>query len=258
MLYDMLAHYQFKNYKSFISLIFFLGFSIVYTLAPVTHAKGWKIQRKKSGIVVSQREEKGRDLPSFKGTGVVKANMYEILAILRDGKRRREWMSKSGVTRVLNRKSIFEAVSYQQTLAPWPVSDREVVMHTKVFLDSKKNRLIATFNHVKWNKKMKGVNRDDFVLMPYLKGYWLLQSIDENKTEVTYMVNTDPGGILPNWLIKKITSDLPLYTLQGLRKQAKRSKNRYQNFLNTYDPSRTATPKVIPPSPPVSVLRYIK
>ena len=96
--------------------------------------------------------------------------------------------------------------------------------------------------------------------MPYLKGYWLLEAIDDQSTRVVYMVNTDPGGMLPNWLIKKITSYLPYYTLQGLRKQIKRSrkKNRYQKFLNAYDPQRAKVPKALPPLPPKSVIRYVE
>ena len=70
------------------------------------------------------------------------------MAILRDGPRRKEWMSKSGKTLVLNRKSIFEAISYQQTIAPFPVSDREVIMHTQVYLRDEPKEIIATFNGV--------------------------------------------------------------------------------------------------------------
>ena len=229
--------------------------SVVFSTA--AYAKGWRVLRKESGIVISQRKERGRDLPSFKGTGLVSASMYEILAILRDGDRRKEWMSKSGRTMVLQRKSVFEAISYQQTLAPFPVSDREVIMHTQVYLRDEPREMIATFNGIKWNKSIPGVDRDDFVWMPYLKGYWRLVSKGEKQTEVTYMVNTDPGGLLPNFLIRRITKDLPYWTLIGLRQQAKRSKGRYTQFLNEYDPS-LGTPKVIPPAPPAHVIRYLR
>ncbi|MAD59881.1 MAG: hypothetical protein CMH49_00005, partial [Myxococcales bacterium] len=221
--------------------------------------KAWRVVTKDEGIVVSKRSEPGRDLPSFKGTGLVKASIYEILAILRDGPRRKEWMSKSGKTLVLARKSIFEAISYQQTLAPFPVSDREVIMHTQVYLREEPREIIATFNGVKWSKPIPGVDRDDYVWMPYLKGYWRLTSKGDDLTEVTYMVNTDPGGMLPNMLIRRITHYVPLWTLMGLRKQAKRRKGFYEQFLNQYDPARTNnSPKAVPPAPPASVIKYLR
>ena len=239
-----------------LSLIAVIGLNL---LASAAQAKEWKVVTKEEGIVVSERSEPGRDLPSFKGTGLVNASMYEILAILRDGPRRKEWMSKSGKTLVLTRKSIFEAVSYQQTIAPFPVSDREVIMHTQVYLREEPKEIIATFNGVKWSKPIPGVDRDDFVWMPYLKGYWRLTPKDEGQTEVTYMVNTDPGGMLPNMLIRRITHYLPLWTLMGLRNQVKRRRGFYESFLNKYDPSRTNnTPKAVPPAPPTSVINYLR
>ena len=95
--------------------------------------------------------------------------------------------------------------------------------------------------------------------MLYLKGYWRLTPKGEDQTEVTYMVNTDPGGMLPNMLIRRITHYLPLWTLMGLRNQAKRRRGFYESFLNKYDPSRTNNaPKAVPPAPPVSVINYLR
>lgn len=220
-------------------------------------AKSWEVVKKGQGIIVSQREEPNRDLPSFKGVGEVDGSIYEILAILRDGKARKEWMTKSGKTMVLKRLSPFETYSYQQTLAPFPVSDREVIMHTQVYRRSEPEELIATFTGVKWDEKIPGVERSDYVWMPYLKGYWRLVSKGPSKTEVTYMVNTDPGGMLPNLLIRRITRDLPFWTLVGLRKQVKRTMGRYEDFLNEYDPTRSQNPKALPPSAPSSVISLL-
>jgi hypothetical protein len=230
----------------------------LHLLPQLSQAKPWKQIRSERGIKVYQREEKGRDLPSFKGVGNVEGDMYSILAVLRDGARRKEWMTRSGVTRVLKRTSVFEAISYQQTLAPFPVSDREVIMHTKVYLRKEPQEIIATFNGVKWERPIKGVDRDDFVWMPYLKGYWRLTPKGPNTTEVTYMVNTDPGGLLPNFLIRRISRDLPYWTLIGLRKQVKRSAGRYDEFLSQYDPNRAGESlKGAPPEPPASVISQL-
>ena len=245
--------YHQKYYKMTVLVCSYMIFS-----AGIALAKPWKVVKRGKGIVVSQREEPNRDLPSFKGVGNVKAGIYEVLAILRDGHRRKEWMTKSGKTMVLKRISPFETYSYQQTLAPFPVSDREVIMHTQVYHRAEPRELIATFSGVKWTDKIPGVDRDDFVWMPYLKGYWRLTSKGPNTTEVTYMVNTDPGGMLPNILIRRISRDLPYWTLIGLRKQIKRSAGRYDSFLNDYDPEKNqGNPKLMPPSVPASVLELL-
>jgi hypothetical protein len=240
-------------------LLLLFPLSLSFILAESASAKGWTVERKDDGIVVSTRSEPGRELPSFKGTGRVKANMWEILAILRDGPRRREWMTRSGVTATLKETGPWESVSYQQTLAPFPASDRDVVMRTRVFQREEPKELIATFDFHPWTKPIKGVDRDDFVLMPYLKGYWRMTYISAEETEVTYMVNTDPGGMLPNWLIKRISRDLPYWTLVGLRKQVKKDLSKYEPFLKKYDPRRAGDQVVAaPPPPPADVIQYMR
>ena len=130
-------------------------------------------------------------------------------------------------------------------------------METQVYLRSAPHEVIATFNAYSWKRSIRGIDRDDFVLMPKLQGYWRLVPLSPTETEVTYMVNTDPGGLLPNFLIRRITRDLPYYTILGLRKQIKRSRGRYTKFLSKYDPDQNATPEAVPPPPPSKVTRLL-
>jgi len=227
--------------------------------AAPARAQEWEVLRREEGVVVSMRPEPGRELPSFRGVGRVKAGMYHILAILSDGVRRREWMTRSGVTRVLKRVTDTEGVSYQQTIAPWPVSDRDVVMRTHIYRRAEPLEVVATFDGVDWREPLAGVNREDFVLMTYLKGYWRLVAVGDGETEVTYMVNTHPGGSLPDWLIKRITRDLPFYTITGIREQAKRSAGQYNEFLRRFDPAfEPSAPKVALAPPPQDVIEYMR
>ena len=81
-----------------------------------------------------------------------------------------------------------------------------------------------------------------------------MKKIQEDIVDIyTSLTSKKEEEDLPSWWNNKLAvSAAYLNSLNG------EAKNRYQKFLNTYDPSRTATPKVIPPSPPMSVLRYIK
>ncbi len=225
-------------------------------------AAPWKVVRVDDEITVSERKEMDRELPSFKGEGLVKSRPFPILAVLADGSRRKEWMHRSGETKVLKQVSDHEAISYQQTLAPWPVSDREVIMRTRVFLIQKENdpniEIIATFDGEK-HDDLRKLDSDKFVWMSYLKGYWHLKQVGPNETIVTYMVNTDPGGSLPNWLINRITRDLPYYTIYYLREQVEKTKGQYEGYLKKYDlqyPNRS-TPAILPPMAGEEIKRIV-
>ena len=47
----------------------------------------------------------------------------------------------------------------------------------------------------------------------------------------------DPGGLLPDWLVKLTSRKLPIETLVGLRNQVAKTRGKYEAFLKRYDPS---------------------
>ena len=67
----------------------------------------------------------------------------------------------------------------------------------------------------------------DAVRMPTLVGHYHLVEIDENRTMVEYQVNADPGGSIPDFLVKQTTKDLPLHTLKNMRKRVKSMAGKY-------------------------------
>jgi hypothetical protein len=240
----------------------FIQISILLISLQSLFASPWVLLRTEDEIKVSERKEDDRELPSFKGEGLVKSRPFPILAVLADGTRRREWMHRSGETKVLKQVSDYEAISYQQTIAPWPVSDREVIMRTRVFMrkdDKGFIELIATFDGEK-HDDLRKLNADKFVWMSYLKGYWHLKQVGPEETIVTYMVNTDPGGSLPDWLINRITRDLPYYTIFYLREQVAKTKGQYESYLKKYDPQypNREGDAVIPPPLSEDALKRLK
>ncbi len=58
--------------------------------------------------------------------------------------------------------------------------------------------------------------------MPRLEGHWKLAGIDPGRTLVEYQVDADPGGKLPGWLVRMLSTDVPAQTLVSLREQVAR------------------------------------
>ena len=57
------------------------------------------------------------------------------------------------------------------------------------------------------------------VRMPRLVGSYDLRPVEAG-TRVVYTVDSDPGGRLPAWLVKRASKDLPYFTLKNLRERA--------------------------------------
>ena len=183
-------------------------------------AGGWALVSDEHGIVVDRRHIDGSNLMEFRGRGTVEAPIASILAVFNDVDRATEWMDSCNGSRVVEDASDTDKVVYNRTHAPWPVADRDAVLHNVARFDESQRKVELDFWSVDDAKEppVKGVVR-----MPFLRGHWILwPSTDGNTTRVEYQVHANPGGALPNWLVNYVSRDLPFKTIEGLRAQVKR------------------------------------
>lgn len=207
--------------------------SVALLLCSAAHAAGWEVITKEDGITVSKKETPGKALPTFRGTGVVKASLYEILAVLDDTSRNPDWMHNCHSAKLLEQVDEVTRIIYNRTEAPWPVSDRDVVLRSKATWNVEKRTVMVRF--VSISSPMMG-EVEDVVRMPKLAGFYKLTAIDWDTTRVTYQVDADPGGSLPDWVVSAVQNDIPLHTLKKLRGQVKKMRGKYPEFLKLWDP----------------------
>lgn len=180
----------------------------------------WEPVKTSDGVVVDRRTVDGSHLKEFRGRAEIQAPVAAILAVFNDIDHATEWMDSCNGSHAVEDLSDHEKVVYNRTHAPWPVSDRDAVLHNIVRFDEAARRVELQFWTVESEREPahKGVVR-----MPFLRGHWTLSaSPDGTKTRVEYQVHANPGGRLPDWLVNYASRDLPLKTIEGLRAQLKR------------------------------------
>lgn len=192
--------------------------------ASAASAGGWEELLREDGVVVSGREVEGRSLPTFRGQGVVEGHLLEVLAVLSDTPRNVEWMHHCQESRMLKQISEFERIIYNRTTAPWPVADRDVVLRSRAEVDTEKRTVLIKFASIQ--SPLQG-EVDGVVRMPSLQGFYKLEALDLKRTRVTYQVDADPGGLLPDWLAARASRELPLHTLRNLRAQVEKTRGQY-------------------------------
>ena len=194
-----------------------LTYLLLITSAAAQDAQ-WETITEKDGIVVQQREVPGRSLPVFRGEMVIETNVYEILGILQDIERNPEWMHACLDAKRIKMVSHKEYIAYNRSDAPWPISDRDVVVHAKADINREKGELMIS---------MRSIDMPDFeqnndvVRMPRLNGHYRFKELEPRKTWIEYEIDADPGGSLPGWLVRIASRDIPLITLQNLRERVK-------------------------------------
>jgi hypothetical protein len=203
--------------------------------APSPALGDWEHLTTEDGIEVSQREIPDRALPVFRAEGVIDAGVYEVLAVIADTENHTRWMHNCVESRQLERESETVSYGYNRTGAPWPVSDRDVVVRAEMVILEPGKEVHQRFKSV--TSDLMGPVRG-VVRMPHLQGHYKLRVLGPDRTRVEYQVDADPGGSLPKWLVKRTSRDLPLHTLLNLRRRVAETKGSYEDFLDQWDPAR--------------------
>ena len=191
---------------------------VAFVCAEPALARGWQTITHDHGVTVEKKDVPGRDLPTFRGISVMNGGIYDVLTVLDDTPGRTEWVHRCIESRVIKQISDFERYVYNRTKAPWPVMDRDALVLTKITVNIEKRTVKIAF------KAAQGIfpEVDDVVRIPNLEGFYYMEALSESKTRVTYQLDLDPGGWLPNWLIKRTSLQIPLMTLRKLKKQVKK------------------------------------
>ena len=195
---------------------------------------GWKNVLNDQGVAVWNRYDSGRALPVFKGISTIDAGLFELLAVLDDTARHTEWIFNCSAARIIKQINEFDRLVYNRTAAPWPVSDRDVVLSASVEASMVRKEVVSRFSSIESGLQPKV---DGVVRMPRLRGFWRFTFVDERRTRVTYQIDADPGGALPDFIVERASRKLPLETINGMRKQVVRTRGKYAAFLQKYDPS---------------------
>jgi hypothetical protein len=212
-----------------------VAFTLLWGAASAEATDSWEKTASEQGIEVSQRPVPGRGLPEMRAVGDVDANLYEILAVIRDVERQPEWMYECKEARVLRTESETVSIVYNRTDAPWPVADRYAVVHSEIVVVRPGNEVEVRFRSSA--EALPDPPRGT-VRMARLVGAYTLRALGPDRTRVDYRVDADPGGLLPVWLVRSTSRDLPLETLLSLREQVARTRGSYEAFLDEWDPDR--------------------
>ena len=200
----------------FISIGVWASLSLAHASSP----EEWTQISDENGIRIWQKKVEGTPFVAFRGRMVMNASLKKLLAVLHDQERKLEWMHDCVANEVLERKGLGNAIIYNRTaVRVILVSDRDIVVETKltVLQDQGVVRIDA------WSVEHPAMPKvDGVVRMPKLDLMWSFRVVNKNLTEVTYEVQTDPGGWLPAWLVNRVARKIPFHSLHKLDLQVKK------------------------------------
>ncbi|MDG3084998.1 START domain-containing protein [Vibrio hannami] len=180
----------------------------------------WQFDSDNNGITIHSREHK-EGLVEIRVRMFTPTSYGAFLTLLEDSENVPNWIDKASHSRVLRQISATENIVYTQFSAPWPARNRDMVTYSKYWVDELGFNLTITDAPESALTKQKG-----YVRIRSVKASWMLQKLTNGTTLIEYKAFADPGGMLPNWLINKLSRQGAQSTFEGLREQLPK----YQEF----------------------------
>ena len=180
-------------------------------MALPARAQEWTEVRSENGILVLKQADESRVLPVLRGTTEIQGTPDQVLAWIRDVSTHTRWQARCVEARLLEERDD-QVFAYNRVGAPWPVSDRDSVLKSRLVSEDGGHRIEFESTDEKNVPKQSSVVR-----MAYLIGHWDLRPNGSGGTSVEYQIDSDPAGSLPGWLVAQVASDVPYLTLLNLK-----------------------------------------
>ncbi|NOZ45924.1 MAG: hypothetical protein GXO79_03990 [Chlorobi bacterium] len=172
----------------------------------------WRLVRNENNISVYSRKSQYSDIKEIKVSAKVNASINDILKVIQDVTTYTQWVYLCTEAKTLKQIGHNEQIYYTVTNSPWPVQNRDAVIHGKTVFNKQTNEVIITsesYNNF-FDKK------EEYVRVKYVFGQWKLKLIKDDLVQLEYYIQINPGGDIPAWLINYSLQYGPFYTVSSL------------------------------------------
>ncbi|EPO0025635.1 START domain-containing protein [Vibrio alginolyticus] len=175
--------------------------------------ENWQFESDKDGITIYSREHSD-GLVELRARMFTPTSYGAFLTLLEDSDNIPNWIDNASHSRVLNQISATENIVYTQFKAPWPAKNRDMVTYSKYWVDE-----LGFTIEIKSAPDSYLAEQNGYVRIRSVDATWELQKLTNDTTLVEYKAFADPGGLLPNWLINKLSKESAWATFSNLRKE---------------------------------------
>lgn len=182
-------------------------------IVPVSDKSDWMLKKEKDGITIYSRHS---DLSKFNDLKIemdLPGTLSQISAILLDVEKYPQWAYATKSSVAIKKISENEIIYYSEIEAPWPASNRDFYADMKVTLNADSNSL----NVVSTGMKDYQPEKEKLVRVPMSKAVWNISTGSENTIHLQYILQVDPGGSIPVWILNIFATKGPLETFRNLK-----------------------------------------
>lgn len=172
----------------------------------------WKLVSEADDIRVYRRPSAASTIDEVRIEATFRTTMPIFLDLISDVGRYPEWVYKCSEARMISEESDKEVIYYARTAFPWPLQDRDLVIYSSRSIDLATG--IAVTTSTAQSKVMP--TQAGVVRINQFDSVWKITPVSDSTIRVDYKVTTDPGGVLPDWVVNLGITSGPRKTMEQL------------------------------------------
>jgi len=176
----------------------------------------WVLKKEKDGIKIFTRHSETSSFNDIQVDMDMPGTIDQLASILWDVAKYTEWAYATKTCRLIKKINNTELMYYAEFEVPWPLSNRDLCADVKLIKDSAAQSL-----------KVVSVGIRDFlpdkngiVRVAKSRGNWIITPLPGKAAiHLNYILEVQPGGAAPAWIINLFSTKGPLESFVNLKKK---------------------------------------
>jgi hypothetical protein len=199
---------NFRNHLSVLLLLLLIE-------TPSVAQNDWSVLKVKDGIRISSRHSPASPFDDIRVELDLTGDIEQLEAILVDVNKYKEWSYATKVSRIVKTMGPDKFIYYTEIEVPWPATNRCFYANFEL----KKNVSEKSMQVIAINLPDYGPIPKDLVQVPLTKGSWEITTITNKSIHVDYILEMNPGGSLPVWVLNLFSTRGPMETFENIKKK---------------------------------------
>jgi len=188
---------------------------LVFTCSfkPASGQYQWNLTENHDGIKIYTRPMANSKIKAIKAECILPARPAQLIAAILDIKNCGKWVYHSKKNVLIKQISPLDLTYYAETAVPWPAENRDYVVHVKA--EQNPQTKVVTVN----SPCIPGCveEQQGIVRIRESLARWTITPLGKNQVRAEYILEVDPLGNIPAWLINLFASKGPYETFRKLR-----------------------------------------
>jgi hypothetical protein len=173
----------------------------------------WTLEKEKDGIRISSRPADGSSFKDIRVEMDVPGNIEQLAEILLDIPGYTNWAYATKKSVLIRDLGPGKLIYYSEVEVPWPATNRYYYAQ----LELKKNPADHSMLLVSANLPEYTPVPKDLVKVPYSRGEWKVATISKKTIHIDYILQLNPGGSLPAWVLNLFSTKGPMETFENVK-----------------------------------------